>query len=307
MSHGKKSKRKKHKHPTRREHSKGDAKLNNKPDHVHVSGKIETDLPQKLIEKYDTASNKENGWNRKQFVLSIVTAILIFAYTTVAAWQGCSSEKAANAAKHSVEVANATLKVSQGAYVTIGRKDGVVAEFVVPKDPKEHAEIVVYFQNSGHLPVKFAWGIWPASFLLKGSKKQSSGIAYAHEFKGLPTRSRDIKTGSMQEQGASNTIAGDSLFAGTAATISQQDLAELPINDMGVLLQGQFEYCDELGTHSSRQFGLQYRSHAPSSSLSFSLDHDIEMPTLPLPQSTATTEYLFPCETVSEREKKTHQ
>src|SRR6266481_8651278 len=93
MSHGKKSKRKKQKHPTGHEHSEGGAKLNNKPEHVNVSGKIETDFPQNLIEKYDTAGKKEDGWNRKQFFVSLATAIIVFAYTTVAAYQGCMSKR----------------------------------------------------------------------------------------------------------------------------------------------------------------------------------------------------------------------
>jgi hypothetical protein len=112
MSHGKKSKRKKKKHPTGHEHPEGDAKLNNKPEHVNISGKIEADFPPNLIEKYDTASNKENGWNRKQFVVSLVTAILIFVYTTVAAWQGCSSKRAAVAATSAANTAEKTLKSS---------------------------------------------------------------------------------------------------------------------------------------------------------------------------------------------------
>ena len=47
------------------------------------------------------------------------------------------------------------LKTSQRAYITIGRKDGVVAELVIPPNPKETAGIVIYFQNSGHLPALF--------------------------------------------------------------------------------------------------------------------------------------------------------
>jgi hypothetical protein len=106
----------------------------------------------------------------------------------------------------------------------------------------------------------------------------------------------------MGEQGASYVIPGDSVFIGPAATISQKDLAELPSNDMGLLMLGQFDYCDELGNRSSRMFGIQYRSHAPTSSLSFSLAQDTQGMVMPLPESNATTEYLFPCETISEHE-----
>jgi hypothetical protein len=119
MSHGKKSKRKKKKQPIGHEHSEGGAKLNNKAERINVSGKIEADFPPKLIEKYDTASNKENGWNQKQFFVSIITAILIFAYTTVAAWQGCSSQKAADAAKTAANVAKQQLELSTRPWVQV--------------------------------------------------------------------------------------------------------------------------------------------------------------------------------------------
>jgi hypothetical protein len=93
MSHGKKSKRKKHQQSTGHERTEGDAKLSHPPDHVNVSGKIEANLPPQLVEKYDAASKNENGWNRKQFVVSVVTAIIVFVYTTVAGWQGCLSRQ----------------------------------------------------------------------------------------------------------------------------------------------------------------------------------------------------------------------
>ncbi|MGA7918324.1 MAG: hypothetical protein WCA38_01550 [Candidatus Acidiferrales bacterium] len=235
----------------------------------------------------------------------LVSSVILAAVGIIALWiyygQLEEMRSSTKAAKDAVDVADATLNVSQRAYVTVGRKDGVVADFVIPKDAKEHAEIVIYFQNTGRLPAKFTWGLLPGAFLLKGSKKQSSGISIAQPYSGgLPTRTRDVKTGSIGEQGASYVIAGDSVFVGTGAFISQKDLAELPINDMGLLILGQYDYCDELGTRSSRMFGIQYRSHAPTSSLSFSLAQDTPGMVVPTPTSTATTEYLFPCETVSE-------
>jgi len=74
---------------------------------------------------------------------------------------------------------------------------------------------------------------------------------------------------------------------------------------MGALIVGMFEYCDELGTHSSREFGRRYRSNAPVTNLSFDLANEgrsvLDM--MPLPKSTPTTEYLAPCETSAEREQ----
>ncbi len=201
------------------------------------------------------------------------------------------------------QVAQDTLSISQRAYVTIGRKDGVVADFVVPQDPNQNVEIVIYFQNSGHLPAKFTWGTM-AGFLGQGSKK-NSGITYTHPYKErLSVRTRDKKTGSIGEQGESSIIAGESVFVATVGTISQKDLVELPSNNPSLLILGMYEYCDELGDHAMRQFGLRYRSNAPVSNLSFDLAVDNSFPILPLPKATATTEYLPPCETISERERQ---
>jgi len=211
------------------------------------------------------------------------------------------------AAKDAVDVANATLKVSQRAYITVGRKDGVIADFVVAKNPKEPAEVVIYFQNSGHLPAKFIWGLMPGAMLTKGSKKQSSGLMIAQNFKPLPFRTRDKKTGSIGEDGGAITIGGDSVLAATLGIISQKDLAELPAYDMGLVLMGQYDYCDELGTRSLRMFSIQYRSHAPSGPLSFRLLYDGPGGFFLLPKDTDTTEYLPPCETTTERERNSHQ
>jgi hypothetical protein len=196
-----------------------------------------------------------------------------------------------------------------GCYVTVGRKDGVIADFVVPKDPKQDAEIVIYFLNTGRLPAHFAWGTM-APLLAAGGKKQSTGIDYVHPYKGLPSRTRDIKNGSFGETGGESTvIAGDSVLVSTLGKVSQKDLADLPVNNMGLVIMGSFSYCDELGTYAWRQFSLRYRSIAPSTSLSFDLWEDRDMwgpayfPELTQPKPTDTTEYLFPCVTFTERER----
>jgi hypothetical protein len=86
MSHGKKSKRKKHKkHP---EHTEIAEHLNKRPPHVDIAGRVEANFPPGLIEKYDTASDKEERWNHKKFAADIVAAILLAASVAAVAWQG---------------------------------------------------------------------------------------------------------------------------------------------------------------------------------------------------------------------------
>jgi hypothetical protein len=52
-------------------------------------------------------------------------------------------------------IAQKTFEVGQQASITLGRKDGVVAEFRNSHSPKIQDGLVIYFQNSGHMQAKF--------------------------------------------------------------------------------------------------------------------------------------------------------
>jgi len=197
------------------------------------------------------------------------------------------------------KLTQSTLQVSQRAFVTIGRKDGTIADFVVPKDPKQNAEIILFFQNSGHLPAKFVWGTM-AGFLEAGSTNGSQ-IQYVHPYHGGLNRTSEGN--STGEQGESSIIAGDSIFISTLGVISQKGLAELPKNAPGIMILGMYEYCDELGDYFKRTFALRYRNNAPSNNLAFDLASDTPFPVFPYPHTVNGVKYLFPCETIAEREQ----
>ena len=212
------------------------------------------------------------------------------------------------------QVARDTLEISQRAYVTIGQKDGVVAEFVKSQNPKQTAELVVYFRNSGHLPAKLAWGTTDDfSFIFNriGAPQQASGISYNHPFTGLPIRNINIKDGGISEYSAIQgqgtqvvTIAGDSVFAGPIATISAEDLQALPSKDIQTSKMGMFQYCDELGTDETHEFLFGYRN-AASPSLNFYLVKEGRsfIESFPKPTLASPVEYLSPCETIGERQE----
>lgn len=63
---------------------------------------------------------------------------------------------------------------------------------------------MMYFQNSGHIPVTFARGTMVA-FVGAGSKKKS-GITSTHPFTGLAPRTRNKKNGSMGGEGWTSTM-----------------------------------------------------------------------------------------------------
>ena len=250
------------------------------------------------------ASENPAQSNRRRFeklsefkpLVDIVGVGFLVIYTGVTVFLWSESRKANGLARESIQIA-------QRAYVTVGRKDGVVADFVIPKDAKQNAEIIIYFQNSGRLPAKFTWQTM-GNFLIHGEGAKHTGITYIHRKMGGLFKTRDKKSGGISaEEGETSVIAGDSVFVSTLGIISQKDLAELPTNEVGLLIPGMFEYCDELGNHILKYFILDYRSNAPSSSLSFILVNETTLPTPALPKSTATTEYLPSCETSAEQEQ----
>jgi hypothetical protein len=190
-----------------------------------------------------------------------------------------------------------SLQVSQRAYITIGRRDGTVADFDIPKDPGGVALVNVYFQNTGHIPAQFSWGTTVPALTLSGP----SGINFTQPFTYFV---RTKQHGAIHQSGTSVTVAGDSVFAATIGYITQDRLAALKSGSPALLILGMFQYCDELGTNITQSFSLTYQ-HSPSSpNLTFMLSSDYEIPAVPRPHATADIEYLPPCKTISEREKE---
>jgi hypothetical protein len=227
-----------------------------------------------------------------QVVATIAIVVLTFVYVKYS--------------KRLWQVAQDTLIVSQRAYVTIGKKDGVVASFIPSQNPQQNAQLVVYFQNSGHVPAKIAWGTSGLAFIAGApGTSQLSGIKYyGPPFMGLPMRTRDKKTGAISEHAAqpgqqSAIIAGDSIFVAPIGEISMQNLTDLPTKNVSTMVMGGYEYCDELGTDVRHQFMLSYQN-APNADLTFKLVHDGSFPNPPhIP--TADVEYLPPCETLAQK------
>jgi len=156
-------------------------------------------------------TDQKTNWGRQLTVakvLNYVTATaavvgLIYGAVNFGMWM---TMKDAN------KLSQQAFRVSQRSYISIGRKDGVIASFVSSNDPKQKAELVMYFQNSGRLPANLAWGTLGMNFLEGAPNGQtSSGITYTHPFKGM-SRTKDRKTGTMGGNGESTIVAGDSIF-----------------------------------------------------------------------------------------------
>lgn len=205
-----------------------------------------------------------NFLNSHSGAITAIATVVIAALTFIYAWYS----------RRQWQVAQDTLQVGQRAYITVGRKDGTIAEFIPSKDPKQKAELVLYFQNSGRLPAKLNWG---ASLAIPDNFTKDSkpiGLTLIHPFK-LMGRARDKKTGSISGQEADATIAGDSIFGGVVGEIEQDRLPEFSV-DADIMIIGSFEYCDELGTESMHQFSIHTRN-SQNTSVGFSLLGDSEV------------------------------
>ncbi len=184
---GNKSKRKKHQHTPEHEHPKADNKLDNKPGRVTVSGKLEADFPPNLVEKYDAANEKQEARDSKRFKVEIVTVVLLFAYTTIAFWQGCSTKKSADAAKSAADTAADSLVLAERPWITIS-KCLLPAEPAVTTTAEETKKIILtcWIQNTGKTPalnessasnILFVTGMHPGMRLIMNPEQPSPSVS----------------------------------------------------------------------------------------------------------------------------------
>jgi hypothetical protein len=146
---------------------------------------------------------------------------------------------------------------SQRPFITIGRKDGVLADFLMPDDPHNGAAIVIYFQNNGHLPAKFNWGLTTDIAVVMPSA-DIPPIKATHPF-GRMTRTRSKKNGSINYSTGAVMLGGDAMYVGDAASIPADTIDKLKHRGQTIMINGAFEYCDALGNYSCREFNLYYQ------------------------------------------------
>jgi hypothetical protein len=102
---------------------------------VKVSGSVQVFQAQDAIhqheaERVDDKSYKDATKDHERSVLLVsrLTLLITSLYFAATCFIYYEARRSADAAKKAAEVAESTLKVSQGAYVNIGKKDGVIAD-----------------------------------------------------------------------------------------------------------------------------------------------------------------------------------
>jgi hypothetical protein len=129
----------------------------------------------------------------------------------------------------------------------------------------------------------------------------------AHKFQHM-TRTINRKTHARGDSnGAGGVIAGDSLYVADLTVLQQGRVAGLESNRSGTMLlvNGTYEYCDELATYSCKDFSILYQGD-PYRRFSLATLSDCRWPyfsTLP-PLKDPDVEYLLPCRTAHEREQE---
>jgi hypothetical protein len=181
---------------------------------------------------------------------------------------------------------------SEGAYIAIGRKDGVVAEFVMTKAVGNNAGIVIYFQNTGHLTAKFNWGLLMPATTIPPSPEFPL-LEPLHHFKPM-TRTRNRKDGSTGESGGQMIPVGEPYAADAIVLPAERVTRQMKAARL-FTLTGAYEYCDSIGTYSCRLFDLYWQGEPFNR---FSVTTNIACPPwFTTPERTdPDVEYLFPCE-----------
>src|SRR6266852_1653043 len=158
------------------------------------------------------------------------------------------------------QVAQDSLRLSQQAYVIIGRKDGKLAEFKSTDTPGTNAAVVLFFQNSGHLPAKFNWGTTTTIPVFQDKPRLAlPGLPSAHTFVQMK-RIRNRKDGSISESGAT-VIGGDSVYDADYGEIPKDRAKQVLEGGNLFMIEGAFESCDEMGIYSCKTFSIFYQGH----------------------------------------------
>lgn len=152
------------------------------------------------------------------------------------------------------QLAQKTFEVSQQASVTLGRKDGVLAEFKKSPFPNIKDGLVIYFQNSGHMPATIQWGI--NEWFLENPVRP---LPDPHRFEPMK-RTRNKKTGAISFVGGTDgSIGGDAVKGIAAGYLPPGTVDYLVKTNTPLKLNGTYEYCDELGRYACRDFSLEYQ------------------------------------------------
>lgn len=198
--------------------------------------------------------------------------------------------------------------------VSLGRRDGVLAEFVVPQDatlPDQNVGIKIYVQNGGQsAALTVNLGLLPLNLVLNGIGMGQSAPPkvplQVNRFQHV-LRSRNQNGGWGVSGGSPVSIPPQSEYIYYFPDqVTREQYDSMIQGRRTLLLNGICEYCDSFGEYSCRQFELFWQG-APINTFSEISETDCTMFYGYPPQTTLGETYLLPCEQPDEREERENE
>jgi hypothetical protein len=184
---------------------------------------------------------KGEAWRKP---IEFIGLIILFCYTTFAFFQ-------VRAMHTANEEARTSFAVSQQPYVSLGDKDGTIAEFIEPKSSDEKVSVRIYFQNGGPSPALtpnvmiFPPIIIPSDMKIFGLPTKPSQHLLRYKDSG----------GSQLEGSGVGSIPPQSVYVFVIPDLLTSDQAESVKDGTAAMrIEGWMEYCDNLGEYSCRDF-----------------------------------------------------
>lgn len=144
-------------------------------------------------------------------------------------------------------------EATQRPFVSLGRKDGTIAEFVVPKDPDlpdQNVGIKIYLQNGGQSPALTPnLGLLPLNLVLNGIGTGQSTPPKVplqkNNFQHL-LRSADKNGGHQSNAGVASIAPQSEYVYFFSDQISREQYESMIRGQRALMLMGICEYCDAL-------------------------------------------------------------
>ncbi|MGC2494313.1 hypothetical protein [Candidatus Binatus sp.] len=201
------------------------------------------------------------------------------------------------------ELTRQNFEASERPYISLGRADGVMAEFAESKDPNGKAGLKIYIKNAGRLP---ALHVSPSVTALTIPPITPA----THYGPAAFVRSRNKTDGSYQELGG-DTVAGDSTYVFFVPDVLPETVVnKLKTINNGTLfmVRGEIPYCDSLGEAFCKQFTLYWQSDPLATFGSIGLeDCWFYAGNNARPSKNPNIENLPPCESPQEYEQRQKQ
>jgi hypothetical protein len=196
-------------------------------------------------------------------------------------------------------------------YVSIGRKDGVIAEFIPTGDPQASIGIRLYMQNGGQSPA-----LNPTIGLqIQLMYKTNLGVLHPDEpedsYQGKPDNFEFIMRSTAKDTADSanaTNASGTSIppqaeyYYDSLNKVSPKQLQLLRKGYRFLMMMGMLQYCDDLGNYTCRRFMLSYGGGTDTA---FNLGSESDCSAMYTYSGAQPGQhYLLPCEQPKEREAR---